>query len=386
LSIKSFSDDSRSSCSSVNAALSFLQSDDSQTLEKWKKSAQNISKKITHHNITFTTNVFLPLTFLCRNTCTYCNFRLASVSKGEEYLDISKIDSLLVKAKKFRVSEVLITMGEKPEEGNPEAKKWLHKHGFDSTIDYTYFIAQKALEFGLLPHINAGSLKLEEFSYLREVAASMGLMLENISSRMTHIGMPHHQSPDKAPHKRINALKHAGELKIPFTSGILIGIGETQKEIVSSLFFLRNLFKKYRHLQEIIIQNYQPKLNGKTVNNHLISLNLLEKVVIVARHILPPEISIQIPPNLILADYTKFVNSGVSDWGGISPITPDYINPEHSWPTKGQLEKVTEEQGYNLIERLPVYPHFIQQDWLSQKIYEVIKSENLATEDGYRNK
>jgi 7,8-didemethyl-8-hydroxy-5-deazariboflavin synthase CofG subunit len=386
LSNESFSDDIRSSRSSVKAAISFLKSDDSQTLAKWKKSAQNISKKINHQNITFTTNIFLPLTFLCRNSCTYCNFRLSNVPKGKEYLDISKIDNLLVKAKKLRVSEVLITMGEKPEKSYPEAKKWLRKNGFDSTIDYTYFIAQKALKFGLLPHINAGSLKLKEFSYLQEVSASMGLMLENISSRMTYNGMPHHQSPDKTPQKRLTALKHAGELKIPFTSGILIGIGETMKEIVSSLFFFRNLFRKYRHLQEIIIQNCQPKLNGKTENNHLISLDLLEKVVIVARHILPPEISIQIPPNLILADYNKFINSGISDWGGISPITPDYINPAHNWPTKGQLEKISKEHGYNLIERLPVYPKFIQQGWLSPKIYEVIKTENLETKDGYRKK
>jgi 7,8-didemethyl-8-hydroxy-5-deazariboflavin synthase CofG subunit len=301
------------------------------------------------------------------------------VPKGQEYLNPGKIETILARAKRLRISEVLITMGDKPEQKYPNAKKWLKTHGFDSTIDYTYFIAKKALDYELLPHINAGTMTIDDLIRLREVSASIGLMLETISSRLTQKGFPHDQSPDKFPEKRKRTIASAGKLKIPFTSGILVGIGETLEEIVDSLFTLRCLYQKYQHLQEVIIQNFQPQKNTPMANSSPPSMELIEKILIVARHILPTEISIQIPPNLVKGQEHRFLRAGMSDWGGISSISSDYINPDHIWPSKAELKQITEEAGYYMQERLPVYPRYINVDWLSMQVYQLIKHKKLNT-------
>jgi 7,8-didemethyl-8-hydroxy-5-deazariboflavin synthase CofG subunit len=362
-----------------NNAVEFLHQNRLDVVDTWRRSAQSIANRVYQRRITFTTNVFLPLTFLCRNRCHYCGYRQSKVPKGQEYLKPEKIKTILARAKRLRVSEVLITMGDKPERKYPNAKKWLKTHGFDTTIDYTYFIAKKALEYELLPHINAGTLTLHDLTCLREVSASIGLMLETSSSRLTHKGYPHEQSPDKIPEKRKRTITSAGKLKIPFTSGILVGIGETLEEIVDSLFTLKWLYDEYQHLQEVIIQNFQPQKDTPMANSSPPSLKLMEKILIVARHILPAEISIQIPPNLVKGYEHQFLRSGMSDWGGISLISSDYINPGHTWPLQAELKQITEEAGYLLQERLPVYPRYINVDWLSKQVYHLITHKKLNT-------
>ncbi|MFW9904559.1 MAG: 7,8-didemethyl-8-hydroxy-5-deazariboflavin synthase CofG [Candidatus Thorarchaeota archaeon] len=364
---------------SKNHAVEFLCQNDLDVVESWRKSAESISNKVYQRQITFTTNVFIPLSFLCRNACHYCGYRQSKVPEGQEYLKPEKIETILAKAKQQRVSEVLITMGDKPEIKYTNAKKWLKSHGFDSTVEYTHFIAARSLEYELLPHINAGTLPLSDLSYLREVSASMGLMLETTSLRLTQPGLPHYQSPDKYPEKRKSTIVFAGKLKIPFTSGILVGIGETLEEIVDSLFTLKELHQEYQHLQEVIIQNFIPQKDTRMANSPPPSMKLMKKVLIVARHILPPEIAIQIPPNLVKGYEHQFLAAGMSDWGGISPISSDYINPEHIWPSISKLKQITQEAGYYLKERLPVYSSYINLEWLSMPVYKLISLKKLNT-------
>lgn len=375
------------SCSvTAHQALEFLRVDDPTTIEAWRRSAQITAAGGYQNQITYTTNAFIPLTFLCRNTCSYCGYSRPSVPNGKEYLSPEEIEKILDLARQISVSEVLITMGEKPESKYPAARKWLKEHGFESTIEYTHNIAESVLNYGLLAHVNAGTLTYDELNYLREVTASMGLMLETISPRLTLKGMPHHHSPDKLPERRMRTIIDAGKLKIPFTSGILIGIGETFEEIVESLFALKNVHKKYGHLQEVIIQNFQPHKDSNMANVPPPSLELMERIVILARHILPLEISIQIPPNLVNGHESRFIRAGISDWGGISSITPDYINPNHLWPQITQLAKITENMGYFLCERLPVYPHYLNLEWVSPRIYSLIAARKLKTKDGLRKR
>ncbi|MHA2243683.1 MAG: 7,8-didemethyl-8-hydroxy-5-deazariboflavin synthase CofG [Candidatus Hodarchaeales archaeon] len=367
-------------------ALEFLKTNDLEIIKTWEKSSQILTNNVYHRQITFTSNVFLPLTFLCRNSCDYCGFRRSRMEQGKEYFAPERIDASLVKAKRQGVSEVLITLGEKPEMIYPEAKHWLSNHGFNSTVEYAHFISKKTLDHELLTHINAGTLTYEELADFRDVAASIGLMFETGSERLTKLGMPHGRSPDKHPKKRIQTIKNAGRLRIPFTSGILIGIGETLQEIVTSLFTLKKIHLEYGHLQEVILQNFQPHPDSVMANFPPPAVDLLEKVLIIARHILPSEISIQIPPNLSKGHEQRFIRAGMSDWGGISSITHDYINPDHNWPQIAQLEHITREGGYHLRERLPVYPRYINLDWLSSRIYNLIIDNKLVTKDGYRKR
>ena len=360
-------------------AVAFLRQNKSDVVEKWRESAQSIATRVYKRQITFSTNVFIPLTFLCRNSCHYCGYRQSIVPKSQEYMKPEKIETVLDKAKHFKVTEVLITMGDKPEKKYPNAKKWLKEYGFDSTIEYAYFVAEKALKNELLPHINAGTVTFSELAQLRDVSASIGLMLETISSRLTHPGLPHEQSPDKNPKERMRTITSAGKLKIPFTSGILVGIGESLEEIVDSLFALKEVHQEYQHLQEVIIQNFHPQKGSVMANSPSPSMELMEKILIVARHILPPEISIQIPPNLVKDNEHRFVAAGMSDWGGISPISPDYVNPDHIWPSISKLEQIVRESGYSLQERLPVYPRYINLEWLSPQIYKLIKQKIPST-------
>ncbi|MFX1282168.1 MAG: 7,8-didemethyl-8-hydroxy-5-deazariboflavin synthase subunit CofG [Promethearchaeota archaeon] len=363
----------------IDHALEFLHQNNPDEINLWKQSARSIASSVYQNKITFSNNVFIPLTFLCRNTCHYCGFRRSKVPLGQEFLTLEKIEKILSAARDHKVSEVLITNGDKPEKKYFSARKWLSNHGFDTTVEYTYFIAEKALKYELLPHINSGTLAFDELRYLHEVSASIGLMLETISSRLTHRGFPHEHSPDKHPKKRMSTIKNAGKLKIPFTSGILIGIGETQEEIIRSLFALKKVHQKYRHLQEVIIQNFQPHKDSVMANFPPPSIDLMEKILIIARHILPSEISIQIPPNLVKSHEHRFIGSGMSDWGGISSMSVDFINPDHNWPSFFQLERITRKGGYQLQERLPVYPRYINLEWLSPQVYKIASVKKLET-------
>ncbi|WP_455141775.1 7,8-didemethyl-8-hydroxy-5-deazariboflavin synthase CofG [Candidatus Hodarchaeum mangrovi] len=367
-------------------ALNFLESADPKTLIKWRKISFDITRKYYSNIITYTTNLFIPLTFLCRNTCSYCGFRKSKIELGAEFLSIDKIRENLLKAQEYGLSEILITMGDKPETKYPNAQKWLEDHGFRSTIEYTKFIAQLCLEDNLLPHINAGSLSFSDYYQLKAVSASMGLMLENSSFRLSEIGMPHHKSPDKHPKVRLQSLRDAGRLKIPFTTGLLIGIGEHYQEIINSLLDINRLFEKYGHIQEVIIQNFNPHPNSLMNNYPPASLSLMEKIIILARIILQPEISIQVPPNLLNGSRNRFINAGISDWGGLSPLTPDYINPNHKWPNIDYLAEISAKSGKKMKERLPIYPRYLNLGWISSKVRQVITEQELSTEDGYRKR
>jgi len=325
--------------------------------------------------VTYSKNVFIPLTNACRNACAYCGFRSDKpyIMREEEVLRILKAGA----AKGCR--EALFTFGEKPEV-YPEIEKALSKMGYASVIEYLYHLCEASLELGLLPHSNLGVIGEAEMRALREVNASMGLMLENASERLCGKGMPHEHSPGKRPEARLRMIELAGKLRIPFTTGLLIGIGETSEEVAFSLMQLKKLSDKYGHIQEIIIQNFKPKKGTPMQHSREPSLFRMLKVVRASSELFP-ELDIQVPPNLNPSTYAIFLLHGASDLGGISPLTKDYINPEDAWPRVEEMRLLVEELGLTLRQRLPIYPKYIAKGWYSERVGEVISQ--YATEDGY---
>jgi len=328
----------------------------------------------SHRNsnqITYSKNVFLPLTEICRNICGYCTFR-----KDPESIDamiLLKPDSLmktLKSADDFNCKEALFAFGEQAD--NEEiVKTELEKLGFDGIIEYLHYICgETLLKTGLFPHSNPGILNRGELKLLREVNASMGLMLETTSQELMNT-IVHEKSPGKQPKLRIKTIENAGKLKIPFTTGLLIGIGETIDDRVKSLLELRRIQNKYGHIQEIIIQNFKSKPGIPMENHKEPSLVEMIKMVSVAK-LMFPDVSIQVPPNLNNQHSQIFLIAGADDWGGVSPLTPDYVNPEAPWPELKELKILTEELGFKLRERLPVYPKYINEEFLDPKILEKI--------------
>ena len=322
-----------------------------------------------YKSITFSKNIFVPLINLCRNECYYCGFRKNPSDPEVKLLKISEVKDLLNKAKEFNCKEVLLTFGEKPEEKYPEVLDELKKIGdFNSLHEYHMNICEMILNEGLLPHSNPGLLTFDELKDLKEVNASMGLMLESSSKRLCESGGPHEKSPTKNPEKRLEMIENAGKLKIPFTTGILIGIGETFTERIESLLDIRELHEKYGHIQEIIIQNFHPKMGTRMENRRPLSINEIIKTIYCARLIFKDTLSIQVPPNLNVHHLDILLFSGINDLGGISPITLDEINPEMRWPQIQKLEELCNNYGVKLEERLPVYPKYINSKFLSQKV------------------
>ncbi|WP_371816493.1 7,8-didemethyl-8-hydroxy-5-deazariboflavin synthase CofG [Methanospirillum purgamenti] len=315
--------------------------------------------------ITYSRNVFLPLTFVCRNSCGYCIFRRppgdGCVLSPDEVLQI------LRRGAEAGCTEALFTFGERPEEVDGFLP-FLEQFGYSSILEYCHAMAEEALRIGLLPHTNAGVMTADEMKFLSDVNASMGLMLE------TTADIPAHRNClGKEPGRRIAMIEDAGRLKIPFTTGILLGIGETPSDRRQSLQVIADLHKKYGHIQEIIIQNFCPKPGTKMSAFPGASLRDMQETVRMAKEILPPDIAIQIPPNL--ADAEKILPCGVTDLGGISPVTIDYVNPEHPWPAFDELAALT--KGYTLQERLCIYPQFIRKGWYHDKIRDrIISLEN----------
>jgi len=311
--------------------------------------------------ITFSKNVFLPLTTVCRNRCDYCGFR-TPVQEGC-ILSPGKVEGMLRRGAATGCTEALFTFGERPEL-EPGFTGMLSAVGFGSILDYCYTMCRQAISMGLLPHTNAGVLTYGEMERLSEVNASMGLMLE------TTAGVPAHQhSPGKRVEERVRMMEDAGRLRIPFTTGILVGIGETLEDREESLMLIADLHRRFDHIQEVIVQNFCPKegtpmaaIPGVTTEEMCITLHL-------ARDILPAEVAVQIPPNL--ADAAALIPCGVDDLGGVSPVTPDYINPEHPWPKLEELRRVAE--GAELKERLCIYPQFIRKGWYHPAIEGLIR-------------
>jgi len=321
------------------------------------------------NRITYSKNVFLPLTDICRNECGYCTFKKTPEDEDARILMTeAEIFGILNEADKYGCKEALFTFGERPEETDA-VKAALEDCGFRSMIDYLYYICNETLKrTGLLPHSNPGVLEKKELKKLKEVNASMGLMLETASKRLMKT-IAHEKSPGKDPDLRIKTIENAGKLKIPFTTGLLIGIGETLEERAESLLEIKRLNDKYGHIQEIIIQNFKPKLGIPMESWKEPSLMEMIKMVAVTR-LLFPETGVQVPPNLNKKNAQVFLLAGADDWGGVSPITKDYVNPEAPWPQLKYLKAMTEEMGLFLEERLPVYKKFISDEFLSAKIME----------------
>ncbi len=317
--------------------------------------------------VTYSKNVFIPVTNACRNRCKYCFFR----SDKPYILDERYVINLFKIARRYDCKEALFTFGERGDLASTDIRMKLKEWGFDDIIEYVYHLAEKALEYDLLPHINAGVLTYDEMKYLKEVSASMGLMLEIASKRLCNKGEVHEHSPTKHPKYRLQVLINAGKLRIPFTTGLLIGIGETNEEIVNSLFLIRAIHKRYKNIQEVIIQNFKPKRGTPMENAREPSIFKMLKVTFVARLILE-DIPIQIPPNLNPA-WELFINFGANDLGGISPVTIDYINPESPWPRIEDLYERLKEQGIILRERLPIYDEYIKKGWYSERVGKVLR-------------
>jgi FO synthase len=326
--------------------------------------------------ITYSKSVFVPLTRLCRDKCHYCTFvtvpgKLRRAGHGvfmspDEVLDIARRGAAL------GCKEALITLGDKPEDRWPEAREWLDAHGYDDTIAYVRAISIRILEeTGLLPHLNPGVLTWTDFQRLKPVAPSMGMMLETTATRLwSEPGGPHHGSPDKEPAVRLRVLEDAGRSSVPFTSGLLIGIGETYEERAESLFALRKVSRAHHGIQELIIQNFRAKPDTAMRGMPDAELDELVATVAVARHLLGPSACLQAPPNLVDAEYGRLIAAGIDDWGGVSPLTIDHVNPERPWPQIDELAEQSRAAGFALRERLCVYPEFVRrgEPWLDPRL------------------
>ncbi|MFD2009970.1 bifunctional FO biosynthesis protein CofGH [Streptomyces narbonensis] len=326
--------------------------------------------------ITYSKSVFIPLTRLCRDKCHYCTFvtvpgKLRRDGHGmfmspDEVLDIAR------RGAEMGCKEALITLGDKPEDRWPEAREWLDAHGYDDTLAYVRAMAIRVLEeTGLLPHLNPGVMSWTDFQRLKPVAPSMGMMLETTATRLwSEPGGPHHGSPDKEPAVRLRVLEDAGRSSVPFTSGLLLGIGETVEERAESLFALRRVARAYHSIQELIIQNFRAKPDTAMRGMPDAELDDLVATVAVARLIMGPSACLQAPPNLVDSEYERLIAAGIDDWGGVSPITIDHVNPERPWPRIEELAERSAAAGFELRERLCVYPEFVQrgEPWLDPRL------------------
>ena len=312
--------------------------------------------------VTFSPKIFVPLTNLCRDFCGYCTFRKAPDEPGAKTMTLDEVLRVVRQGKVLGCTEVLFSLGDKPEAIYPEMKLFLAEHGHRRTLDYLYEACQIVLqETELLPHINPGVMSRRDLLRLREVSASMGLMLESTSDRLLMVAGAHHNAPDKKPAVRLRTLEEAGKLHIPFTTGILIGIGETWDERIDALIAIRDLHARYGHIQEVIVQNFRSKPTIPMRRHPNATRNDMLATIAVARLILGGEMNIQAPPNLTPDGYELYLKAGINDWGGVSPLTPDFINPEAPWPELRLLQKKSAEAGFELKARLPVYPEYIRQ-------------------------
>jgi len=314
------------------------------------------------HTITYSRKVFLPLTNLCRDYCGYCTFRKDPGAPGAKTMTPDDILEVVANGEKLGCKEALFSLGDKPEALFPEMRADLQRFGHRRTLGYLAEMCRLVLDHSsLLPHANPGVMGPKDLERLREVNASMGLMLESTSRRLLAPGMAHDNAPDKDPAIRLKTLENAGKLRIPFTTGILIGIGETFAERVESLCAIRDLHERYGHIQEVIIQNFRAKPDIPMHDHAEPSLLDFLRTIAVARLIFGGEMNLQAPPNLTPEQYQLLLTAGINDWGGISPLTIDFINPEAPWPQLRTLERVSAELGLQLRQRLALYPEYITQ-------------------------
>jgi FO synthase len=325
-----------------------------------RAAAASLRDALFGRTVTYSPKVFLPLTNLCRNHCDYCSFRRSPGDPGEWTMTPAEIEEQLGRARELGCAEALFCLGDKPEKAFSAYRRTLASLGQTSTVEYLHWAGSKALAHGLLPHTNAGLLSDADMTRLKEVNVSLGLMLECSSPRLCEPGMPHHRAPDKRPDKRLAMIDSAGRLRIPFTTGILVGIGETRRERVESLLAIRRAHRAHGHVQEVIVQNFRavpgvPMEHAPEPADDEVTL-----AVAMARLILDGDVSLQAPPNLNPASAEALLASGLNDFGGISPLTPDYINPRHPWPHLDALGEACARAGYVLRPRASIYDRYVE--------------------------
>ena len=333
--------------------------------------------------ITFSRNVFIPLTNLCRNRCAYCTFAKGIKSEEAHTYPLDEVREVSRTALASGCLEALFCLGDKPEIAYRGHRAWLAERGYPTTNAYLVDACRVSYEEGLWPHTNAGVMSPAEMEALRPYNASMGLMLENVSPRLRGKGQAHYHAPDKDPEKRVRMTREAAQLKIPFTSGILIGIGETPEERIHTLYAIRDLHREGGQIQEVIVQNFHPKPGTPMADWPVPSDEVMAGTTALARLVLGPQMNLQAPPNLSPTSLELLVRSGLNDWGGVSPVTIDFINPEAPWPELDDLRARTEAAGYTLRDRFCVYPEYIRErpDWFELELLTGLLA--AADDDGY---
>jgi 7,8-didemethyl-8-hydroxy-5-deazariboflavin synthase CofG subunit len=351
--------------------------------------AANLRDQHKGRVVTYSPKVFVPLTNLCRDFCGYCTFRKAPGEAGAKTMTLGEVLRVVRHGKRLGCTEVLFSLGDKPEAIYHEMKSFLAERGYRRTLDYLFDACRVTLqETGLLPHSNPGVMGNRDLRRLKEVNASLGLMIESVSERLLEPGGAHDNAPDKKPALRLRTIAEAGRLGIPFTTGILIGIGESWEERIDSLCVIRDLHQRYGHIQEVIVQNFRAKpaipmrLHPDATHEEML------KTIALARLILGGAMNIQAPPNLTPQGYELYLDAGINDWGGVSPLTPDFINPEAPWPALKVLQEKSAEAGFVLKARLPVYPEYIRQGekFLSPSVLDCVEklsgTDYLARDGG----
>lgn len=331
--------------------------------------------------ITYSRKVFLNLINLCRDTCTYCTYKKEPADGQLSMMSSTQVLAIAKAGQALGCTEALFVTGERPEQRYDEARSWLHSLGYLSTVEYIADMSELVLQkTGLLPHTNAGSLTKKEMGVLKQTNVSLGAMLETSSRRLMERGMPHENAPSKDPRVRVKTLESAGELKIPMTTGLLVGIGETPEELVDSLFVIKEIHEKHSHIQEVIMQNFNPKPDTAMALWPPASFEYFLRSVALAR-IVMPDMNIQVPPNLTPGIFGRYIDAGINDWGGISPLTIDHVNPEFPWPDIASVKNATELKAKKLRARLPIYPEFLKGGFItSQRLRQYVSL--LADQSG----
>jgi FO synthase len=346
--------------------------------------ARTVRTRGRGRTVSFSPKVFIPLTRLCRDACGYCTFRTEPRSDPRLYMTPEEVLAVARAGERAGCTEALFTLGERPEQRFPDARRWLARRGYRSTLAYLREMAALVLhETALWPHLNPGTMTRAEMEALRDVSASMGLMLESVSARLCAPGGPHEHAPSKHPRVRLRTLETAGALRVPFTTGLLVGIGETPPDRVDTLLAIRESHARWGQVQEVIVQNFRAK--PRTPMAHAAEPETADVVrtAAVARLLLGPDANIQVPPNLTAPGFDVYLDAGINDWGGISPLTLDYVNPEAPWPRLSTLRAVTEAAGYALRPRLPVYPEYLlhRADYLAPSLRDRLRA--AADAEGY---
>ncbi len=334
--------------------------------------------------VTFSPKVFIPLTHLCRDFCGYCTFRQSPETASRLFMTPEEVLNVARAGQRLGCTEALFTLGERPEQRYPEARQWLKERGYATTLEYLAHVCQLVVaETDLLPHANPGTMSRRELAALQPFNPSMGLMLESTSSRLYQAGGPHEFAPSKRPRVRLRTMELAGELGIPFTTGLLIGIGESRRERIDAILAIRELHRAHGHIQEVIIQNFRAKPSTPMERSRDAASEELLWTTAVARILLGPEVNLQVPPNLSADNYEDYLAAGINDWGGVSPLTIDFVNPEAPWPALADLQRRTEDQGFELRPRLPVYPEYFvgTHAWLSDSLRK--RAVSLTDPEGY---